>query len=259
MKRIIPFFVAVACCCLLSASALGSIDIGLNPLPVAGDFVKFDGGAFRQGSGGPFLGTLATTGPGLATSTNKWFTFCVEADGGSETIGLGSTYRVASTSQYVATATQNTVTNAAKYLYYAYGHDLLTSMLGSYVNTAAMNEQVQIAIWSLVVKTNGAADPNDYTDTYTGASETYWLNVGNLSAAASTLRAAAITALTTDANAAANLALAARIRVINPDSTFPPAGEQAQSMLYEVPEATTILVWSVLGLIGVIGGRRQRS
>jgi len=269
MKRFI--FCLVALVCSASQSVFGSIDISPSPQPVAGNWVDFGGGSFRQGSGGPFLGRLASSQAGLPTSTNTWYTFCVETDGGSEEISLGNPnavnyattlgpdYRVVSTSQYVATATQNTVTNAAKYIYYAYGHDLLAGMLAGYTNTAAKNELVQKAIWSLVVKTDGSADPNDYSDVYNNSGEAYWLNIGSIgSGAAGTIRELREAAIAAVGNAA-NLALAARIQILNPDNTFPAEGVQLQSMLYEIPEAATIVVWSMLGLIGMAAGRRQRA
>jgi hypothetical protein len=248
MKRVIYCFIAVACCTLWQ-SAHGAIQIAIDPVP--GDNVVFADTPGRVGNGGPFLGTL--------NGSSQWYTFCVEADGGEENLSFGTPYKVVGTSDFTATATGNTVTNAAKFLYYAYGHDLLTTLLGTYTNTGVDNGSVQDAIWSLTVKTSAGLGPNDYTNAYSNATN-YWLNIGTLSADASALRAAAILAVTTDANAATFLADAARIQVLNPADTFPPApGEQRQSVLYEVPEAATIAIWSGLGVIGLVVARRRRG
>lgn len=254
MKRVIHFLIAIACCFSLSHSAIGSIEISPDPTPVAGNWVDFSTTPGRVGVGGPFLARLASTNAGVNSSINTWYTFCVEADGSAEYINFGTNYLVESTSEYVASATDNVVTNAAKYLYYAYGHDLLTSLLPTYSDTGAHNADVQKAIWSLTVKADDTADPDDYSIAYnTGG---YWLSF-SLSADASTLRSAAIAAVT-GANSAANLALASQIRILNPVSVDANGNVVAhnQSMLYEVPEPLSFAVWG--GLIAVVGLRRRR-
>jgi hypothetical protein len=228
---------AVVFCCLLVQSALGSIDISLSPLPVAGDWVKF--------SGAPGVGTLASTSAGLAGGTNTWNTFCVEAGAGVEYIVPGTGYVVGSLSDTVASATGNIVTDAARYLYVAYGSMALTGT----------NAAFQDAIWSLVkVSSAGDTGINSYPALASG--DYLFATAG----AGASLRAAAITAVTTDANAAANQALAATVHIINPVTLNPngTVNTNQQSFLYQVPEATTIVVWSVLGLIGLVG-RRQRG
>ena len=243
---------AFAACLLLAQPVRAAIDIQVQAL--VGNTVKFSDTANRAtNGGGPFLGNIAG---------DTWRTFCVEADGGSENVSLGATYYVVGTSPNTATATGNTITEAAKFLYYAYGHDLLTlgNSGAAYSDTSTNNNSLQQAIWSLVVKMSAGNGINDYSDSYTGVTETYWLQVGALSADAATWRSFAIAAVT-GANATANLALADRIRVINPDDTYPASGAQAQSMLYEiVPEPASIVVWSLLagGAAGLSVVKRRR-
>jgi hypothetical protein len=262
MRSFFYCLVAVAVCA--SQSVFGSVNISPSTLPVAGDYIDFQSGSFRTGTGGPFLGRLGSTAAQLnsASNTNTWFTFCVESGTQSttENITFNTDYRVASVSQYVAAATGNVVTDAARFLYYAYGHDMLGTALlpfAGYTGTAAQNADLQEVIWSLIVRGDRTSlGVNDYSTAYPVNGNDYWLATGTLSALQTTLRNAAIAAVTTAADAAANVAIAGRIMIVNPDNTFPGDNAQAQSMLFEVPEPATIAVWSILGLLGIGASRR---
>jgi hypothetical protein len=247
MKRL--DFAVLAVTCLAAQSVFASINITPSPSPVAdvasvngtNSWVKFTGGG--GGGGGPFTGTLATSSGGLGSSTNTWTTFCVEAGAGVEFFVPGQTMRIESLSDYVTSAVGNTVTEAAKYLYIAYSNSLLTGTGAEY----------QEAIWRLV-KTASSADAN--VNVYTNS--TWLFGAGTGGAAVQALRDAAIAAVTTDADAAANLAATANIRILNPAVVNSPAVPK-QSMLYAIPEASTIAVWSVLTLIGAGIAYRKRN
>ncbi len=146
MKRMLSFgAVAFACCLLLAQPSRAAVDIQVNPS--VGNVVEFYPTSPGGGNGGgPFLGKIGA---------DTWRTFCVEADGGLETINLeptGTVYKVRSISANVAAATGNVVTQAAKFLYYAYGHGMLTGSVPTYTDTSANNTALQLAICSLVIK-----------------------------------------------------------------------------------------------------------
>lgn len=200
--------------------AQASIDISVGNVPADG-FVSFVTGAVDPSGGNSgFLGTIYDKD---MNPIDMWETFCVEAGAYAEFVHLDNRkYDIYSTSTNNAVSTGNLVTDAAKWVYYAFGRGLLTGW------DPDKGEEVQEAIWSLV-EGGGAGGPNLVTAT--GDALT-WRNQA-LAAVA-----------TADGKAAAS-----RIRIINPIDRD--GNPHRQSMLYEVPEPGTFLIWACLGMIGV--------
>lgn len=228
---------AVACICFASAPAEGSIKISLDPANLAtgpsGNEVSFLTGAVDPSGGNSgFLGRIWD--PTGTTLLEEWETFCVEATSTPyvEYISLNDGhYKIESTTDPNAVATSNHVTDAAKWVYYAFGHGLLTGWVTN------DGEEVQEAIWSLV---RGGGSSGPFLVTANGKAATW------------------ATQAATAVSGAQGLAEASRIRIINPaiyngDGSV---NSHHQSMLYEIPEPLSVAVWS--GLIAVVGLRRNR-
>ena len=110
-------FSSISCLVLMLAvvPAQASIDISLDNDPTGQDVV-FQNGPYGGGSNHGFTGTI---------NGDTWQAFCVEAGNDVEYITLGTTYRVESTTLTNATATNNFVTDKAKWVYYAFSQGLL--------------------------------------------------------------------------------------------------------------------------------------
>ena len=233
--------------CLLSvaaAPATASVNISLNP--TIGDTVVFPSADYVYGQpfyynnngvtyyGGPVLGKLNTGA--------TWTTFCVEADGGDESIALDHPYKVSSLDPHVAINTNNYVTDQAKWLYWEYGNGMLPDKLAS--GEKWTGTDLQVAIWHGVWAHGDVATPLDMftdpactlsaydndqaaQDLYNLASNAFILSEG----------------ITRDPLAQIK---ADSIWVLNPAD----GNTQAQSMLYEVPEPATMIVWTLLGIAG---------
>jgi hypothetical protein len=250
--------VAFACCLLLAQPARAAFDTTINVK--VGDTVRFfDSPSLpRTGSGGPFLGAIN------APFSNSWAAYCVESGTPPTTEYINFTpnnnplsnsyaYKVGSITANIASATGNIVTGAAKFLYYAAGHGFSIGTTYN-PNSASDNAELQEAIWSLVIAGNSPNyNPNDVNPAnYTpGNLYTY---LGGVSGKAANYRNWAIGNL--------NLNLASRINVLNP-VTLNAQGQviaNHQSMLYEVPEPASLVVWSVLAgsAAGLTVARRKR-
>jgi hypothetical protein len=248
MKKYILLVVVVGLLLVVACPGYGSIFAN----PQAGQTVYFTGGAGN--GGGPFVGHLSN---GVT-----WDTFCVEADGAVEWFVPGATYNVLSTQLSTATASGNTVTAAAKWLYWMYGTD----------------QSAITGIW------NGhtyAYDDNSYDDK-TSLQEAIWRGVnrlygGNLTAPpdAEPMSDAAKAWYQT-AYDAVNVAKPPEflnyVYVVNPGPK--PDGypghyykdgveyftSESQSMLYAIPEPASIIVWfliTTVSCLGVTAWRRQ--
>jgi hypothetical protein len=227
---------------MLACPAFGSINIFADPQK--GQTVYFDtypGGAGN--SGGPYVGHLS--------NGNVWDTFCVEADGAVEWFVPGATYNVMSTQVKIATASQNTVTDAAKWLYWMYGtnQSAITGTYNgnvySYTDGYDNRTSLQEAIWHGVIR---KADGRTLTDPPN----------------AEPMSDAAWAWYNTAASAVNNAPeFINYVYVVNPGPApqgYPGYGE-AQSMLYaQTPEPVSIIVWSLIATtsyLGVTVWRRQ--
>jgi hypothetical protein len=150
----------------------------------------------------------------------------VEADNGAEFITLNTDYTITSINQHTAIATQNDVKDEAKLIYWEYLHGALPSY--------NVND-VQLAIWSGVQLTTGGVDIRPLTDFIfynTNHSQTAY----SLDTNAQTLYGDAVLALKNNPTQAQ--AEADSIWVLNP-------GTNNQSMLFEIPEPASLIVWSL--------------
>ncbi len=144
MKRVAAILVlfSLGLFSLTPCPALGSVNIFANPQ--VGEQVVFTGGN-GVNDGGPFLGTLS--------DGSTWSTFCVEADGSVEWFVPGAQYNVLSTNAVTATASGNTVTNEAKWLYWQYGTNpsaitaVVDGVVHTYDDSNLAKAELQEAIW----------------------------------------------------------------------------------------------------------------
>jgi hypothetical protein len=230
MKKIYLLAV-IASLLLFTGPAFGSIDIWANAQ--VGDTVVLTqlSGYSNPDNGGPFYGTLG--------NGDTWYTFCVEADGGTEYFVPGTTYNVLNTSPNTATGTGNIVTNAAKWLYYMYGTNWAAIDDGSgnvYNDTTQDRIDLQRAIWHGVTLSDSTilTTPMD-------AIALGWYNT-------------ALAAVTSGAD----ISYLSAIRVLNPGYYNYPT--EAQSVLYAIPEPLSIIAWSLLGLsVGLTYWFRRRK
>jgi len=215
--------IGVACCFPHLSHA--SINISLNPsnlVPNSTQVSFVTGAVDPSGGNSGFLGSIYTSGGGLL---QKWETFCVETQ---EFVELDNRkYLLHSTAANPTTSANNVVGDTAKWIYYQFGHGGLAGWMPD------DGEEVQEAIWSQVTKPDNSA-------------------LGGANGKALGWVTDAINAFI--ANPAAAKAKADRIRILNPITQN---GTHKQSMLYEVPEASTVAVWSVLSLLG--GGLAYRK
>ncbi len=235
--------------------ALGSVNIFANP--EFGQSVVFSsvpGGAGN--GGGPFQGKLNND------SSTIWNTFCIEAGNPaeSESLVLGKTYKVLSTTSSSATATGNIVTDAAKWLYWQYGVNQ-EAITGTYTYTTYW--------WG---KKTTTTTTYTYSDSYkdrTSLQEAIWHGVQNsegeslgtsMSDAARAWYSTAVAAVAADPDAW----FLDCVFVLNPGTSSSRCGSssQAQSVLYantsSVPEPATMVVWSLLGLAALLFSRLRR-
>ncbi len=208
----------------------------------------YPGGVNGDNDGGPFYAELTTKG-------EAWKTFCVEADHHVEYFYPHSSfpdpiysYKVGSVSSDTATLTQNFVTDAAKFLYYWAVTD--PAVLGGlYTPGDSVSESaMQLAIWHGVQNPTDPATPLD----------TPWNPLAPASGGTK-LEAEEALAARLFSLAPQSWDYAYCVGVVNPVMTAD--GSSGQSMLYvaaDVPEPTTVIVWSVLGVAGAIALRRRR-
>jgi hypothetical protein len=219
-----------------------------------------NGGITNHGYlGGPFVATLWSGSPGYTTQGSQWTTFCVEL---SETISLNSTkYDVIGHGNQV-TASGNTVSDEARWLYYESRHNpsLLTKAGGGYYSAAIGqdNADLQNAIWFGVDPGPWPADPLGsnpnlvpWSSLSANAKAWYGLAQAGITVAPAVPGGEWFTVL-----------------VLNPgkDNT---SGAQNQSCLYEntenavVPEPASLLIWTVVGAgaagMALMNRRRRRS
>ncbi len=262
MKRMLSYgAVAFACCLLLAQPARAAFDSTINVK--VGDTVRFfDSPSLpRAGNGGPFLGAIN------APFSNSWAAYCVESGGDLTTEYINFTpnndrtatnyaYKVGSISANIASATNNVVTGAAKYLYYAAAHGLLNG----HTNDATSNARLQDAIWSLVIRGTVGGPVNSIPNN--NFAEVLKVAAGNedIVGTAANFRKQAVDFFNN--NNLAALAAANRIYVVNP-VTLNANGDVVanhQSMVFEVPEPASLVVWSVLAgsAAGLTVARRKR-
>jgi hypothetical protein len=247
MRIIAALLVAAGLLFVATGPATASVNIYLNP--VVGNTASFAGGAgwsaqaFYYAGGGPYYG-----GPFIGTLNTgaSWTTFCVEADGGDERISLGPTYWVSNLDSHVAIATQNYVTDEAKWLYWQYGNGLLPATLAN--NEGWTVNDLQVAIWHGVWAHGVVGTSLEMT--LAGGGSAY-------GTAAQDLYGLAHDALTTGSGVAQAGAEANSVYVLSP-ADGGVNGTQVQSMLYAIPEPATIVVWSLLGAGTWLGMRVSR-
>ncbi|QEG36013.1 hypothetical protein [Bythopirellula goksoeyrii] len=226
MKKI-TFFAIVLIACSRSSLATASVDVG--------DTIRFQN---REGTtaGGEF-GLQKETSPGI-WSGDLFRTFCLERD---ETIGFGTPYTVDSISSTAHLGGQNTnsgdpISAQTAWLFYNFTLGTLTGY--DYTpNSAARIEdanRLQNAFWKFEGEDNNISGALDVPDAE------YW-NLAN--------------AWFGSASDADKLFYTSRVMVINPVQGNTPR----QSMLYVVPEASTIAVWSILSLVGAGVACRKNS
>jgi hypothetical protein len=240
MQKLSVFVLALSMLGFASQSVFASIDIQPGPFTPSTD-VSFSGS--NPSNGGPFVGSIWSQESG-GSVINTWTTFCVEAPAGAasgETINPnGTRYDAGVSSLYIANATGNRVSDAAKWLYYNYAYNPAAIDSANPIN----GNSLQQAIWSLVRNTAG-----QFLNAQTGADTP-------LDTVAAAYRAVAL--LNAGNGEGSTAGIFGQIRIMNPndDGNDP---DQRQSMLYQVPEASTIAVWSVLSLVGAGVAYRKRS
>jgi hypothetical protein len=198
-----------------------------------GDYISVDNtaaGTLGTGSGGEFL---ASYGPNVNSLTSTFLTFCVED---AQLISLGTPYQVNSIIDRAVTGPTGTdgtygglpadiLERTTAWLFLQFDkvrNQGVAADAGFSYSTDTDANDLQAAIWWL--ESSGAAGANNAYVTLANAQLS-----GVLDAAK------------------------AIVRVINPvivgtDGTH--EADHVQSMLYVVPEASTIAVWSVLSLVG---------
>ncbi len=236
MKKITSLMGVMTLLLLVAACpAFGSINIFADPQ--VNDTVVF----YTMGGGnggGPFEGHLS--------GGTVWNTFCVEADGAVEWFVPGAQYTVLNTKLSTATTTGNTVTAAAKWLYWMYGTNpsAITGKVGqtqyTYDDSDLSKTYLQEAIWHGVTRLIGGTltDPPDAEPLSSIASAWY----------------------DTAANAvASNPEFLNYVYVVNPGYY---GTSQSQSMLYAyIPEPASVIIWSLIAsgsMLGVLRIWRRR-
>ena len=260
MRRRMSLLLVVAVLCMVAGPALGAITSHYAPAYV-NEGVSFNYGELGAcgNQGGPFIGTLA--------SGIQWRTYCVEADGGDETFGPNNPYFVESIYENSCVASKNYVSDAAKWLYY----EAPRGGLAGWSLTQPTEEELQEAIWhdtwrvatSAEISNNNVVKRQYLSERYGLQTYVRLFTGGGDPADATALQWANLADNSCpyvpglgDTDFAGD-----DVIVINPQDASGPA----QSMLGEVPEPATIIVWSLLGAASWLGmgvwrgGRRSWS
>ncbi|QDT73361.1 hypothetical protein [Lacipirellula limnantheis] len=226
MKYLFAIALIGGSCCFPQLSH-ASINISLNPSNLVPNSTKISfvtGAVDPSGGNSGFLGSIYTND---GTLLQQWETFCVETQ---EFVELDNRkYLLHSSAANPTTSANNVVGDTAKWIYYQFGHGGLAGW------TPNDGEEVQEAIWSQVTK------PDSSPLAVANGLALTWVND-------------AIAAFNT--NYAAAKAKADQIRILNPITLD---GTHKQSMLYAVPEASTVAVWSILTFLGAGLAYRKRS
>jgi hypothetical protein len=212
----------------------------------AGDLISFTQNGNGNGGGGGEFDARVT---GWNAQDVDFVTFCIEI---GQHINNGTVYEVHS-------VYENSITGAN-------GGQGVDPVYGPLLSDPVSKEMAWLFLqfWN-EVQLGETSALNYLTSNTRGANANtlqyaFWQlegeSVGQTTANNSYLNLAVNTATDTEKNYALS-----RVRAINPivkgsDGTDP--NNHKQSMLYVIPEATTIVIWSVLGMIGVVGGRRRR-
>jgi hypothetical protein len=233
--------------------------VAADPIPPPDNgVVNLNYSGFTEYSdGGPFTATVGT---------NSFLTFCVET---TEYFYPGDNYLVQSVSAYTASDSGNTVASQAEWLYAQYrlanagqpynapGGIILNNTLNP--NAGA---DVQAVVWAMT--TNGGGDPGQPSSgtlidpaSLTGDAQTIYDDIVGRPLASNSVS----------------------VGVFNPipapgTPEYPSGADYAQSMLYlsseasytpvgdfpnPVPEPTTIVVWTLLGGVGITLAKWRRK
>lgn len=223
IKKVFALLLVIGTLSLLVQPALASIYLRD---PQVGDTVNFADPGSRFSDGGPFTATIHYQSD---NTTQTWTTFCVEL---TEYLDFGNTFQM-DTPPWTMSKTVNlgnVVSDEAKWLYHEFNAGNLHGQSAA---------TFQGAIWALTSYSGGGA-------LYTGADT----GVAALVTLAATAASNNFYGFSPDA-----------VRIMNPYREGNSGGPHAQSVLFEVPEPFSLVIWSIFGAgcAGLAVARRRMT